>query len=326
MGWLSWPAVLACRLGLSASTNPPTCYPGQTGADRSAVYRAHHLERLRLIAELQDRGLTLSAIRQLLGRRASPGMSVGDWLGLDETLRGPWSEDRPRVVDDNELADALGTRPGIARPTRTVPLSRAPARRFVADSQPGTARSRPPTPRRRRRRRADSSGDGSASPAPRSSGRRPDRAVLWAHRCRIRRAGLNGGTGHLAPCPAPHRSRRSRDHSRPRGRARTAGSPPGRAHVRSPSLSEKQHTTSTLTPEPNHRTAGHPSVEDCTTPPAGSCFLRRRRGRRDDAGQCPIVSRSYAHCFPSRHRRLGLGPPPLVGPLGGALSWQRRGW
>ena len=38
-------------------------------------------------------------------------MSVGDWLGLDETLRGPWSEDRPSVVDDDELADALGTRP-----------------------------------------------------------------------------------------------------------------------------------------------------------------------------------------------------------------------
>jgi DNA-binding transcriptional MerR regulator len=90
--WLSSPRSRAC------------------GRGRSAVYRECHLERLRVIAELQDRGLTLSAIRHLLGRRASPGISVGDWLGLDETLRGPWSEDGPKVVGDDELADVLGTR------------------------------------------------------------------------------------------------------------------------------------------------------------------------------------------------------------------------
>ena len=108
-------AELATRSGLPARTirfyQSADVLPRPDRRGRSAVYREHHLERLRLIAELQDRGLTLSAIRQLLGRRASPGMSVGDWLGLDETLRGPWSEDRPRVVDDDELADALGTRP-----------------------------------------------------------------------------------------------------------------------------------------------------------------------------------------------------------------------
>jgi hypothetical protein len=42
-------------------------------------------------------------------------MSVGDWLGLDETLRGPWSEDRPKVVGDDELVDVLGTRPAGLR-------------------------------------------------------------------------------------------------------------------------------------------------------------------------------------------------------------------
>lgn len=42
-------------------------------------------------------------------------MSVGDWLGLDETLRGPWSEDRPRVLSDDELGDILGTRPAGLR-------------------------------------------------------------------------------------------------------------------------------------------------------------------------------------------------------------------
>lgn len=78
---------------------------------RQAVYGAEHLDRLRLIAELQDRGLTLGAISQFLGKRASPGISVGDWLGLDDSLRGPWSEDRPRVLSDDELGDELGERP-----------------------------------------------------------------------------------------------------------------------------------------------------------------------------------------------------------------------
>jgi DNA-binding transcriptional MerR regulator len=47
---------------------------------RAAVDYQKDLERLRLIAELRDPGLSLSAIGHLLGRRASPGMSVGEWV------------------------------------------------------------------------------------------------------------------------------------------------------------------------------------------------------------------------------------------------------
>jgi DNA-binding transcriptional MerR regulator len=95
---------------------------------RGAVYDDEHRERLRLIAELQDRGLSLGAIRDLLSRRASPGVSVGAWLGLDDTLRGPWSEDRPRIVDEAELNATLGDRPpGFrSRLERTGYLERQP--------------------------------------------------------------------------------------------------------------------------------------------------------------------------------------------------------
>ena len=222
-------------------------------------------------------------IRQLLGRRASPGMSVGDWLGFDGTCEDAGSEDRPRVVDDDELADALGSRPPglrgrlershyLKRQPDGLWLIRSPALLDLAlqlqDAGVEVELTAQATDllRRRLARAVD------------------DLIVLFAGRTGARFGGRasNGRTGRLAPCPAPHRSRGSRDHSRPRGRAeRTAGSPPGRAHLRSPSLSEK-HTTSTLTPEPNHRTAGHPS--GCTTSPAGSCFLRRRRERERRCG------------------------------------------
>ncbi|MGZ4671225.1 MAG: MerR family transcriptional regulator [Ilumatobacteraceae bacterium] len=110
---------LADRSGVPARTirfyQSVDVLPRPDRRGRDAIYNEQHLERLRLIAELQDRGLTLGGIRHLLGKRASPGMSVGDWLGLDESLRGPWSEDRPRVVDDDELSDLLGTRPAGLR-------------------------------------------------------------------------------------------------------------------------------------------------------------------------------------------------------------------
>jgi len=110
---------LAARSGVAARTirfyQSVDVLPRPDRHGRAAIYRDAHLERLRLIAELRDRGLTLGAIRDLLGRRASPGISVGDWLGLDAALGGPWSEDRPKILSDRELADLLGTRPAGLR-------------------------------------------------------------------------------------------------------------------------------------------------------------------------------------------------------------------
>ena len=80
---------------------------------RDAVYRVEHLERLALIADLRDRGLTLVAIRDLVARER-PAATVAEWLGVDATLTAPWSDDRPRVVDRDELARLIGDRrPGL---------------------------------------------------------------------------------------------------------------------------------------------------------------------------------------------------------------------
>ena len=77
------------------------------------MYRDDHLERLRLIAELRDRGLTLNAIRDLVAHDR-PARTVAEWLGIDATLTAPWSDDRPRIVDRDELAalTAVGA-PGL---------------------------------------------------------------------------------------------------------------------------------------------------------------------------------------------------------------------
>ena len=61
---------LAERSGLPARTirwyQSEGLLPKPAKKGRDAVYRAEHLERLALIAELRDRGLTLVAIRDLV--------------------------------------------------------------------------------------------------------------------------------------------------------------------------------------------------------------------------------------------------------------------
>ena len=69
---------------------------------RDGVYRLDHLERLRLINELRDRGLTLQTIRELVVND-NPARTVSTWLGVDATLSAPWSDDKPKAVSQDEL-------------------------------------------------------------------------------------------------------------------------------------------------------------------------------------------------------------------------------
>jgi len=96
---------------------------------RVAYYDDTHADRLRLVAHLQDRGLSLRAIRDLLLRTEGGEVSVSEWLGVGEQLRVPWTEDRPRVIDESELDQLLGgpPRPGlVAEFVRTGLLRREP--------------------------------------------------------------------------------------------------------------------------------------------------------------------------------------------------------
>lgn len=75
---------------------------------RVAIYGARHLERLELVAQLQDRGLRIDAIREIARRLDAGDLDVGEWLGLDAQLKAPWADDRPRTVTEAELLELFG--------------------------------------------------------------------------------------------------------------------------------------------------------------------------------------------------------------------------
>ncbi len=78
---------------------------------RIAVYSDEHLARLQLVAKLQDRGLRLRAIRDVLRQARRRKLSLDDWLGLGEHLRASWSEEAPLLLNEADLHEHLGRPP-----------------------------------------------------------------------------------------------------------------------------------------------------------------------------------------------------------------------
>src|SRR5215207_6506041 len=109
---------LAAATGVSERTiryyQAQRLLPRPAKRGRDAVYGKEHLERLQLVAELRDRGLTLTTIRDLV-TNDHPARTVAEWLGVDATLTAPWSDDRPRTMSREALV-ALIERQGESRP------------------------------------------------------------------------------------------------------------------------------------------------------------------------------------------------------------------
>lgn len=78
---------------------------------RKAYYGDAHVERLELIARLQDRGLQIRAIRNLLGQLDAGQTSMEDWLGFEAELRTPWNEDVPELLSETQIQERLEDRP-----------------------------------------------------------------------------------------------------------------------------------------------------------------------------------------------------------------------
>jgi DNA-binding transcriptional MerR regulator len=81
---------------------------------RVAYYGPQHAERLKLIAQLQDRGLRIDAIGDLVKRIDRGELALAEWLGVEEQMQAPWANDRPRTVTEAELYELAGSRrPGL---------------------------------------------------------------------------------------------------------------------------------------------------------------------------------------------------------------------
>jgi DNA-binding transcriptional MerR regulator len=91
---------------------------------RVAYYGKAHVERLELIAKLQDRGLRIDAIRDLVVSIDRGEVDLAEWLGVEQEVQASWSNDQPRTVTEEELYALAGTR----RPGLLGELSRA---RFI---------------------------------------------------------------------------------------------------------------------------------------------------------------------------------------------------
>lgn len=81
---------------------------------RVAYYGPAHLDRLKLIAQLQDRGLRIDAIRDLLASIDRGELDLAEWLGVEEQVQAPWANDQARTVTEKELYEIAGSsRPGL---------------------------------------------------------------------------------------------------------------------------------------------------------------------------------------------------------------------
>lgn len=81
---------------------------------RVACYHRAHLERLQLIAQLQDRGLRIAAIGDLMASIDRGEVDLAEWLGVERQVQASWSDDAPRTLTTAELYELAGTRrPGL---------------------------------------------------------------------------------------------------------------------------------------------------------------------------------------------------------------------
>ncbi|MET0286296.1 MAG: MerR family transcriptional regulator [Polyangiales bacterium] len=90
---------------------------------RVAYYNQAHVERLKLIAQLQDRGLRIDAIRGLVKSMERGEVDIAEWLGVEQQLQASWSQDQARTVSEVELYQLAGSdRPGLIADLTRVKL------------------------------------------------------------------------------------------------------------------------------------------------------------------------------------------------------------
>lgn len=97
---------------------------------RANVYGDTHLDRLRQIADLLDRGYTLASIKELL-EAWNTGRGLGGVLGLVAEVHGPWTDEHAARITRAELDERFGGSPddtALAEAVELGVLERIPGR------------------------------------------------------------------------------------------------------------------------------------------------------------------------------------------------------
>src|SRR5215510_14883038 len=76
---------------------------------RVAFYDDTHAERLRVVSELEDKGLRLRAIRELILTPEADSDSVQQWLGISRRMGS--LADEPVLLSEDELKEILADTP-----------------------------------------------------------------------------------------------------------------------------------------------------------------------------------------------------------------------
>lgn len=72
---------------------------------RTGYYDEEHVDRIRLILELQSEGFNLEAIRRIID---SAGESSGELLGFTRDVRAPYETEQPEILTEAEIAGPWG--------------------------------------------------------------------------------------------------------------------------------------------------------------------------------------------------------------------------
>ncbi|MEZ4287916.1 MAG: MerR family transcriptional regulator [Polyangiales bacterium] len=76
---------------------------------RIAYYDHSHIEQLKRVGELKDKGLTIRAVRDLLNRIERGELMYSDWLGVEKEIETPWVDDRAQVLEADDLSNRIGS-------------------------------------------------------------------------------------------------------------------------------------------------------------------------------------------------------------------------
>lgn len=88
---------------------------------RKGIYSNAHYSRLRLIADLLERGYTLNSIGDLL-QALEKGMDLRNFMGIESALTSPWTDEAPVRIPMDELLQLYNNKISLEAVSKAIEL------------------------------------------------------------------------------------------------------------------------------------------------------------------------------------------------------------